>query len=74
MSGGVGGSGGGGGYAGGGADVYDITFGENSNPNKPSWVVAAVVLLIVDTLVIIHTIYLQMMALVTIIKGRWLLY
>ena len=30
--------------------------------------VAAVVLLIVDTLVNIHTIYLQMMALVTIIK------
>jgi len=35
--GGVGGSGGGGGYAGGGADVFGITFAENSNPNNPSW-------------------------------------
>lgn len=36
-AGGVGGSGGGGGYAGGGADVFGITYAENSNPNKASW-------------------------------------
>ena len=37
MGGGEGGSGGGGGYAGGGSDAYDVTTGDNINPNSPSW-------------------------------------
>ena len=36
-AGGEGGSGGGGGYAGGGSDAYDVTTGDNINPNNPSW-------------------------------------
>ena len=36
-AGGEGGSGGGGGYAGGGSDAYDVTTGDNINPNSPSW-------------------------------------